>query len=64
MSRTVATVELIHCAHLLAEAVHMYIWQFGLLALLVVPPVQDPLPLLLFENQPVDSLLALPLLSV
>jgi hypothetical protein len=61
MAVPVATFEFVQGAHLLAEAVHTYIRQFGQLALLAVPPVQNPLAfLLLFEHQPGDRLLALP----
>jgi hypothetical protein len=56
----VANVELVHGARLLAEAVHMYIRQFGQMTLLVVPPVQNTLALLLlFQHQPGHRLLAL-----
>jgi hypothetical protein len=43
----VANVELVHGARLLAEAVHMYIRQFGQMTLLAVSPVQNTLALLL-----------------
>jgi len=60
MTMPVANVELLHGARLHAEALHVYIRQFGQMTLLAVPPVQNTLALLLlFEHQPGDRLLAL-----
>ena len=47
MTMTVAVVELVHVARLLAETVHKYTRQFGQPALLTVPPVHVPLAFLL-----------------
>jgi hypothetical protein len=60
MNVLVAPVNLVHGARLLAGAVHTYVWQFGQLALLTVPSMQNsPALLPLFEHQPGDRLLTL-----
>jgi hypothetical protein len=56
MTVPVATVKLIHGARLFAEAVHTYIRQFGQLAFLAVPPVQNPLAL--FFSSSINQVIA------
>jgi len=60
ISIQVASIELVHGARIIAEAVQNFVTQFGQLALLAVTPVDDSIALfLLFERQRGDYLIAL-----